>query len=482
MNLRRWSLSAALALAVSLSCSNPTEGSTVAALIVQPDSVTLDKGDSIQLNVSAVDNQNHLVTGVAVAFHSNNGSIATVTNTGMIRTAGALGKTYIVVSGGGKTKSVPVEVVQVPAAVLLSPADTLIWLGMSVQLSAAVVDGSGDTIPGLQPSFAATPTVVTVSPSGLVTAGTPGTATVIASLGALKDTSIITVTDSTVIGHLPLADGPYGAAVSASGVTYITRLNGGSVERLNLRTRTFVGNIPVQIFPTQVAFNPLGTRAYVSNQGSQSLSVIDAATHSVVGTINTAGDPVPMQMTGNGQTLFVTTNLNRLYKVNLATGTAVDSLDLPATSHHLLLHPNNTILYVSTRAGGSVLEVNASTMSVTRTFTIGGTTQAMALAPNNGELYVANENANVYVLNLTSGTVVDSIAVGAEAFGLALGPDGTKVYAGLMFAGEVKVIDRVARTVLKTIPVGGSPREMATASASGFVVVANLNGWVDLLR
>ena len=65
--------------------------------------------------------------------------------------------------------------------------------------------------------------------------------------------------------------------------------------------------------------------------------------------------------------------------------------------------------------------------------------------------------------------------------GISLGSDG-KLYIGEVFAGLVQVVDPATRTVVRTITVGGTPREVATDAARGRVLVANEAGWVDIIR
>ncbi len=188
-------------------------------------------------------------------------------------------------------------------------------------------------------------------------------------------------------------------------------------------------------------------------------------------------------MTADGATLFVTTNANRLYKVVIATGVVTDSLDLPATSHHLLLHPNGALLYVATRDGGSVLEVNTTTLAVTRTFTLGGRTQAMVLSSDRQRLYVANETKPlVQVVSLTSGTEVDSVFLDGGANGVALSPDGRLLCASIIFLGEVQVFDRSTLTLDTTFVTGGTPRAVVADPMHSEVVVANEGGWIDAIR
>jgi YVTN family beta-propeller protein len=190
---------------------------------------------------------------------------------------------------------------------------------------------------------------------------------------------------------------------------------------------------------------------------------------------------LPIAITHAGGTLFVTTDVNRLYKIDVSAKAVVDSIALPATSHHLLVHPNDTLVYVATRDGGSVLEINQLTMTVVRTFPLGGRPQGMAISANRSELYVANELSNVlHVITLSSGAMTN-VPLSGGGEGMSLGADG-KLYVGEVFSGLVQVVDPATRTVVRTITVGGTPREVATDAARHHVLVANEGGWVDIIR
>jgi len=285
-----------------------------------------------------------------------------------------------------------------------------------------------------------------------------------------------------LIDTVLLPGGPLGVAVWGN-IAYVSRDGAATLQRLNLVNSQFTDSVFVGNVPCYLVFNAAGTKAYVANQYSQSVSVIDVATNTQSRTIPVTGDPLPVAITADGNTLFVTTNVNRLYKIALANDSIVDSLSLPATSHHLLMHPNGTLLYVATRDGGSVLEVNWQTMTVARTFTLGGTTQGMAISLDQQELYVADETMNrLRIVNLATGTAAPPVPLAGGGEGLALSADGTRLYVGLVFAGKVQVLDRASRTTLDTITTGGVPREIAVDAARSRVLVANEAGWVDIIR
>jgi YVTN family beta-propeller protein len=283
----------------------------------------------------------------------------------------------------------------------------------------------------------------------------------------------------TGFSRVALSGGPLGGLSRATLRT--SARTAQSVARLQLGADVITAYVAVGNIPCYIVFNSAGTRAYVTHQFSDSISVIDVATNTQIATIPLTGDPLPVAISTDDQTLFVTTNANQLFKVDLATNTVTGSLSLPATSHHLLTHPNGNLLYVATRDGGSVLEVDWHTMTVVRTFTLGGRPQGMAISANQTELYVANELSNVlHIITLSNGAMTNvPLTSGGE--GMALGAD-RKLYIGEVFAGFVEVVDPITRTVVRTITVGGTPREVASDPARNRVLVANEAGWVDFVH
>lgn len=369
-----------------------------------------------------------------------------------------------------------------PPAAVIAPADTGIHQFGTFTPRVAVVDSAGRPI-SLQVTLTSSDsTVVTITPQGaLHSVGPLGQAVITATFDAFVDQMIVYVIDSTIVARLTLPGAPLAVALKGD-VAYVSRVGSGRVQVLSLGTLSFVDSITAGNLPCGVALSSSGAKAYVANQGSNNVGIINAGSPVQSTLIPVNGNPLPVAISPDNSMLFVTTNVDRLYKINLATNTVVDSLPLPATSHYLLAHPNDTLLYVATRDAGSVLEVNWRTMTVARTFTLGGRTQGMVLAPDRSELYVVNElSSQLHVVTLSTGAATNiSLESGAHSIGLSA--DGTKLYVGLLFAGKIAVFNRVARTLARTVVTQGTVRWMATDAVRQRMIVANEDGWVDVVR
>jgi YVTN family beta-propeller protein len=102
------------------------------------------------------------------------------------------------------------------------------------------------------------------------------------------DTSTSAVSPTTIsVGQVPIA-----AAVRGDeSLVYVTNVLSNTVSVINSATNTVIATIPVGNSPQLIALSPDGTRAYVANGNSNTVSVINTATNTVAATIST-GSPL----------------------------------------------------------------------------------------------------------------------------------------------------------------------------------------------
>jgi DNA-binding beta-propeller fold protein YncE len=280
--------------------------------------------------------------------------------------------------------------------------------------------------------------------------------------------------------RLALPGKPWGIGVRGRDLAYITRADAAALERLDLRTGRFAGSIPVGCTPTCVAFDSAGTYAYVSVQYCDEIAVIDVLRHACIRTYSVPGDPFAIALSPSGRTLFVTTNEDALLGLATSSGRVLGSIPLPATSHHLALHPAGDRLYVATRAAGSVLEVDTTRYRVLRSFELGGWPQGVVVSPDGTTLYAANERQGLDAIRLGTGAQVTRLESERGAVSLALSPDRRFLYTGLVHAGQIGVIEVSSLTRRGSLETGGRPGQIAF-DGNGRVIVPNTHGWVDIL-
>ena len=93
---------------------------------------------------------------------------------------------------------------------------------------------------------------------------------------------------------------------------------------ISTATNTVVNTIAVGATPITVAITPNGTSAYVPNDGSNNVSVINTASNTVTATIAVQANPRGVAITPGGAFAYVSNRMaNTVSVVNTATNSVV---------------------------------------------------------------------------------------------------------------------------------------------------------------
>jgi YVTN family beta-propeller protein len=248
----------------------------------------------------------------------------------------------------------------------------------------------------------------------------------------------------------------YGVAVGPKGAKVYVTGTSGTLYVIDTATRA-VTPVAVGMFPRGVAVSRDGSRVYVANPlsrtgGPGTVSVIDAATNTVVATVT--------GFRGFPWGVAVSPVTNRLYVTNL--------YGFYSSDEDVKVVDTTTNQIVT---GGGVAG-------------LGGSPMAIAVSPDGTRLYVGDygsaPSGRVWVIDtaLMGGTsaVVATVTVGPNPFGIAVSPDSKHVYVSNSGGNTVSVID--AATVSSgasspTITVGNSPRGVSVSSDGSTVFVVN---------
>ncbi|MBV8894676.1 MAG: YncE family protein [Acidobacteria bacterium] len=123
--------------------------------------------------------------------------------------------------------------------------------------------------------------------------------------------------------------------------------------------------------------------------------------------------------------------------------------------------------YITSSGGNTVSVIDTATNTVIATITLDRPSAGVAVTPDGSKVYIANGIADtVSVIDTATNTVIATIPVGGgfekNPFGVAVTSDGSKVYVANE-TGTVSVIDTATNTVIATIPIGLNPTLLAVA-------------------
>jgi YVTN family beta-propeller protein len=136
--------------------------------------------------------------------------------------------------------------------------------------------------------------------------------------------------------------------------------------------------------------------------------------------------------------------------------------------------PDGTTAYVTNVSSDTVSVIDVASGAVTGTIAVGDGPWGVAVTPAGTLAYVTNTLADtVSVIDVASGTVTGTIAVGDGPYGVAFRPDGTTAYVANTLADTVSVITRSGKRVF----IGGAGQDQGFNPPFGVTRAGALMSW-----
>lgn len=260
--------------------------------------------------------------------------------------------------------------------------------------------------------------------------------------------------------------------VIATNYAYVANEGSNSVSVIDVSTNVVTSTIPVGNVPVPIAITPDGSYVYVGNEGDNTISVISVAMNEVIKTIEglpIGDEPGGMAITPNGEYLYVAGG-NTVVTVVKTSTNQIDTSITVAGSNALkavAITPNGDYAYVADQGAYKVFVIAIATNTVTATITLPNNylPEIIAITPDGAYAYVtlAGSANKVYVIETANNTVVANIPVGTGPVGVAITPDGTYAYVANINSNDLSVIQVSDNTVVTTIDLAGSPSPRAVA-------------------
>jgi phospholipase C len=274
---------------------------------------------------------------------------------------------------------------------------------------------------------------------------------------------------------------PYGVAVTPDGSqVWVTESGSNTVSVIPTATNQLTSTVIVGIYPHGIAITPDGTRAYVANTGpntgragSKTVSVVDVKGLTETGTIKVGEAPQVVDISPDGSQVFVTC-ADGVYVINAASGHARKVSERLHQPHGVAVTPNGKHAYVTDTERDQVVVLRTSSLRTVRRIAVGRSPWNTAFTADSAKAYVSNANDNtVSAIETARGRVIDTIALGSGSggqinhvpTGVALSPEG-HIWVACNVSSTIVVIDPSTHNILQSIEIGlgDGPTEIAFAA------------------
>ena len=268
---------------------------------------------------------------------------------------------------------------------------------------------------------------------------------------------------------------------------YITNQGSHDVSVIDLATQKLVATVPVGRSPAGVVASSRAGRVFVSNPDSKTISVIDMRTQKVVATLAGGQGPVGIDAAPDGSRLYAADWFaNRLLVFDIGmTAEVAAGRDTPVASIEVGHAPAGVaasdragMVFVAERDDDSVALVDVNTGRVRLRARVGSHPFALLFDAPRQRLYALNvQSDDVSVLDTREPGRLDLIAtvkVGKAPYGAALTADGRLLYVTNQHDDSVSVIDAGSLMLLRTLTGFAYPEGVAAHTDRVYVV-----NWMD---
>jgi YVTN family beta-propeller protein len=217
-------------------------------------------------------------------------------------------------------------------------------------------------------------------------------------------------------------------------------------------------------------------KAYVGNFKDNTVSVIDTAAGKVVATIPVAAGPHGMGISADGRWLYVTSDgSSTLSVIDTATDRVARTIEVGKTPNGVALTPDGRLLLVAVYGEDRIAFVDTATQAVAGTVAV-AKPHTVSIRPDGRVAYVTMQEPGHFalaVVDLTTRTVIRTIALDKTPRELEFGHDGKAVYFTEAGVSAVEVLDPASYKIVAEIPTGASPHyvNFFRGTTLGMVVV-----------
>jgi YVTN family beta-propeller protein len=303
---------------------------------------------------------------------------------------------------------------------------------------------------------------------------TPGPGLIEATLCLSTDALLV---GNNVTGCGANADGPTAAAYDPdNGDVYVTNGGTNNVSVISGSTDHVIATVPVRSQPVGITYDPGTGDVYVVNGGSNGVSVISASTNTVVATIPIGFNPYgPTYDAGNGEIYVANWDSDNVTGISGWNNSVVANVPEGDTAIDAAYDSGNGQVYVTNFGSNNVSVISGSNNTAWTNVSSGNTSYGpygIVYDSGDGDLYVTDYNSgNVSVISGSNESLIATVVVGSAPTRAAYDSANGLIYVTNSNSNNVGVISGTTNTVAASLPVGVEPWGIAYDSGTGGVYV-----------
>ena len=307
---------------------------------------------------------------------------------------------------------------------------------------------------------------------------------------------------------------------------YVTCSGSKNLLVFNSTSDELEASLTLGTTPQAVLYDPSSQEVYVANNGSSNISIISARNISILGDVAAGSGPGALAIDAQAHYLFVadysTGSILILSTVNWSTVRVVD-LGLGTEPDAMTYDANDSKLFVAEAGNDSVMAIAVNNFSVIGSFRVNGQPTSIITNENgsvvdvgvynatNNTNHVAMYNSNgldaignvsvgfdpvaeapafgmnellvatvvpseLYVINQTTGKVLESVVAGLDPSGIVVDPELSRAYVSDFLGADAWIVNLSNMRILAYLDTNSEPNQVAWDPIGGSIDISEIDG------
>ena len=252
-------------------------------------------------------------------------------------------------------------------------------------------------------------------------------------------------------------------------MTYVASNNGGSLVLATSsgsdtvyaydRQGKLASVIPVGETPKGIKIHPQENLAFVANENSGTISVIDTNSFTVTKEIEVGKIPHNIRFDSTGNTAYVTLQgEDKIAIIDVKNLEMTDSISVEKLPHNLDLSSDDKYLYAANIGTRDVAVIDLQTKEIIKRISVSAGHHGIDVTNDGKRIYVSGIGSDkVNVIDVESLEIIKQIDVGEGPHGIRASQDGTKIYVSITTTNEIQIIDSKTLDIIDTVQTGNTP-------------------------
>jgi len=272
------------------------------------------------------------------------------------------------------------------------------------------------------------------------------------------------------------------AVNSSTNTVYISNFGSDSVSIINGSNNTIISTVSVGGSPYGISVNKETNKIYVANQLDNSVSVIDGSTNTVSATIPVDLKPIQLAINPKTNKIYVVNqNSNKVFVIDGSSNTVTGSISVGELPFGIEVNTKTNKIYVANSTSNTVSVIDGATNSVIKTIeNLGESTYNLTIDEENNKIYAFSlkgeellDRGLLFEINGSTDTVTETQIVGSNGTDIAIHPKTKRIYVTHTFNGTIDGYDLKKKQLLCIITTVDSPTGIAINSQTNSIYVCN---------